>query len=79
MTLDFVPPTLVWPEGRKTLGTPLSCDVIRRDAAPARSGQAQPTYQDRVTRDKPRKARQMSLFSWGHQGATESGGGAGWK
>ncbi len=35
---------------------------FRLDAAPPAPAKPKPTYQVRVTRNKPRKARQMSLF-----------------
>jgi len=36
--------------------------LLRIDAAPPAPSRPTPSYQDRVTRDKPRKARQMNLF-----------------
>lgn len=36
--------------------------ILRLDLTPPAPARPKPTYRDRVTRDKPREARQMSLF-----------------
>ena len=59
--LPDAPKPAVEPE-QPTMPVIAEPDLLRFDADTLAPARPKPSYQDRLTRDKPRKARQMSLF-----------------